>query len=356
MLDLWILTHRRVGDLQQMRTLASTLEARAIEKQIRFRNARLARALPFLSVLLMDEAESSPLTPPWPELVLVAEGAVGSIALEVRRRSGGKTKTVCLGRPRGRMSEFDLIITTPQFGLASAPNVLELTLPLHRLDRPAMERAAASLLPQLSHLPRPWTVLLVGGTSPPDILDEAGASVLAKHALGRARQQGASLLVVTSPRTGESAEHSVAQTLGSNAHIFRWSQVTARSDYLGYLHLADNFIVTSDSVSMITEALLTGKPVEVYRLPQQLTLLQRLVAWIGDRDPDRGTRGLFNLGVVEGKADRRRFLEYLEKNGCLGAGRLRGQEASASIAAAKTKVLELLLAQGTVHCRPDGTK
>ena len=32
MLDRWILTHRRVGDLQQMRTLASALEARAVEK------------------------------------------------------------------------------------------------------------------------------------------------------------------------------------------------------------------------------------------------------------------------------------------------------------------------------------
>src|SRR5688500_10956312 len=119
MLDLWILTHHRVGDLQQMRTLAIALEARFVEKQVRFRNTRLARVMPFLSVQLMDE-DSSPLVPPWPDLVLVAEGAVGSVGLEVRRRSGGKTKVVCLGRPRGRMNEFDLIITTPQFGLAPA--------------------------------------------------------------------------------------------------------------------------------------------------------------------------------------------------------------------------------------------
>ena len=39
MLDLWILTHRRVGDLQQMRTLASALEARAVVEKASYMDA-----------------------------------------------------------------------------------------------------------------------------------------------------------------------------------------------------------------------------------------------------------------------------------------------------------------------------
>lgn len=354
MLDLWILTHHRVGDLQQMRTLAIALEARFVEKQVRFRNPQLARIMPFLSVRLMDEENSSPLVPPWPDLVLVAEGAVGSIGLEVRRRSGGKTKVVCLGRPRGRMSEFDLIITTPQFGLAPAPNVLELNLPLHQLDHSAMETAAALFRPQLCHLARPWTVLLVGGTSAPDVLDPAAAFDLAKHALARAKERHGSLMVVTSPRTGVAAEGALAQALGGNAHLCLWSQAGGREAYLGHLHLGDNFIVTSDSISMTTEALMTGKPVEVYRLPQRLTLLQRFVGWLGNWDA--GTRGLFNSGIIERKADRRMFIERLEKNGCLSAGQMGDKQRIASVADAKTRILHLLFAQSTVHCQPGGPK
>ena len=118
MIDLWILTHRRVGDLEQMRAFASTLEANTVQKNIAFKISWLARLMPFLSVQFMDRARSDNLSPPWPDILLVAEGAVGPIALNIRGRSNGKTKVVCLGRPRGRISEFDLIITTPQFGLS----------------------------------------------------------------------------------------------------------------------------------------------------------------------------------------------------------------------------------------------
>ena len=177
MLDLWILTHRRVGDLEQMRSLASALAARASEKAIVFHSARLAVSLPLLSPHMIDRGRSDALAPPWPDLVLVAEGALGNVALEIGRRSGGRTKVVCLGRPRGRMREFNLIITTPQYRVPAAANVRELKLPLHRLDRRQMKVAAAALAPELSPLPRPWIVLLVGGTSAPDLLDTAAAQI-----------------------------------------------------------------------------------------------------------------------------------------------------------------------------------
>jgi uncharacterized protein len=310
MLGLWILTHRRVGDLQQMRTLAAILEARVVEKQIRFHNAQLARSMPFLSVSLMNRRASSPLEAPWPDLILVAEGAVGNIALEVRRRSGGMTKVVCVGRPRGRLREFDLIITSPQFGLAPAPNVLELSLPLHRLDRPAMEKAADLLRPQISHLPRPWIVLLVGGTSAPDILDEAAATGLAKRALVLAKQQVGSLLVVTSPRTSAPVERALADALGSDAHLSLWSQKIGDA-YLGYLHLGDRFVVTSDSISMTTEALLTGKPVEIYRLQQRLSGMQQVIAWLARQDKPILRDFGFNSGLLEKRPERQQLADRL---------------------------------------------
>ena len=315
MLDLWILTHHRVGDLQQMRTLAAALEARVVEKQVKFHNAQAARTMPFLSCLLVNWQEGSPLSAPWPDLVLVAEGAVGNIALEVRRRSGGKTKVVCLGRPRGRMREFDLIITSPQFGLPAAPNVLELSLPLHRLDRPAMEKAADLLLPQLSHLARPWIVLLVGGTSVPDMLDEAAASALAREAVARAKQQGASLLVVTSPRTGAAVERELTRAIGKDAYLNLWSQEGGSDCYLACLQLADRFIVTSDSISMTTEALLTGKPVEIYRLPQQLTAVQQAVSWFTQGGKTMLGETVLNSGLLEKRPERQRLFDRLGQFG-----------------------------------------
>jgi uncharacterized protein len=323
MLDLWILTHRRVGDLEQMRSLASALAARASEKAIVFHSARLAVSLPFLSPRMIDHGRSDALAPPWPDLVLVAEGALGNVALEIRRKSGGRTKVVCLGRPRGRMSEFDLIITTPQYRVPAAANVRELKLPLHRLDRRQMKLAAAALAPELSPLPRPWIVLLVGGTSTPDVLDTAAAQNLARQALAYAKESGGSLLVVTSPRTGREAEMALAAALNGKVRCSFWSQKGVKNPYFGYLALADRFIVTSDSVSMLTEAILTKKPVAVYRLPIKLSKWMSFVAR-HRHSTHAFLRLLLEAGVIEARPDRSALLDKLRAEGLIhdigGAG------------------------------------
>jgi uncharacterized protein len=316
MLDLWILTHRRIGDLEQMRSLASALEVPASEKTIAFHSARLAVSLPFLSPWMIDHGRSAALDPPWPDLVLVAEGALGNIALEIGRKSGGRTKVVCLGRPRGRMREFDLIITTPQYRLPPAANILELKLPLHRLDRHHMEQAAAALEPKLSPLPRPWIALLVGGTSAPDVLDSAAAQDLARKALAYAKESGGSLLVVTSPRTGRNAEAALAAAVNGKARCSFWSQRGTQNPYPGYLALADRFIVTSDSVSMITEAILTQKPVAIYRLPIKYS------NWMAFVSKHRNSthallRPLIESGIIEARPDRAALLEKLRADGMI---------------------------------------
>jgi uncharacterized protein len=316
MLDLWILTHRRVGDLEQMRSLASALAARASEKAIVFHSARLAVSLPFLSPRMIDRARSDALAPPWPDLVLVAEGALGNVALEIGQKSGGRTKVVCLGRPRGRMREFDLIITTPQYRVPAAANVRELKLPLHRLDRRQMEAAAAALAPELSPLPHPWIVLLVGGTSAPDLLDTAAAQDLASRALAYAKEARGSLLVATSPRTGREAEMALAAELNGKVHCSFWSQKGMQNPYSGYLALADRFIVTSDSVSMITEAILTKKPVAVYRLPVKLS---KWMSFVAKHRHSTHTllRPLIEAGVIEARPDRTALLEKRRAEGLI---------------------------------------
>jgi mitochondrial fission protein ELM1 len=316
MLDLWILTHRRVGDLEQMRSLASALAARVSEKAIVFHSARLAVSLPFLSPRMIDHGRSAALDPPWPDLVLVAEGALGNVALDIGRKSGGRTKVVCIGRPRGRMSGFDLIITTPQYRLPNAANVLELKLPLHRLDRHRMDEAAAALGPEMSSLPRPWVALLVGGTSAPDVLDSAVAQDLARRALAYAKESGGSLLVITSPRTGREAEKALAAAFNGKARCSFWSQKGTQNPYSGYLALADRFIVTSDSVSMVTEAILTKKHVAVYRLPVKYSKWMSFLSKHG-HSTHALLRPLIEAGVIEARADRAALLAKLKEAGLI---------------------------------------
>jgi mitochondrial fission protein ELM1 len=59
----------------------------------------------------------------------------------------------------------------------------------------------------------------------------------------------------------------IEAAFASDPGVFIWDR-HSENPYLGILALADRLVVTSDSVSMISEALATGRPVDVFGKPQ----------------------------------------------------------------------------------------
>ncbi len=66
------------------------------------------------------------------------------------------------------------------------------------------------------------------------------------------------------------------------AHSYLWGD-GGENPYPGYLALADEIIVTSDSISMAHEASLTGRPVHLFDLPAGGAWLLRGLQWIDRR-------------------------------------------------------------------------
>src|SRR5262249_11583483 len=81
-----------------------------------------------------------------------------------------------------------------------------------------------------------------------------------------ARRQGGSLLVTTSHRTRPESTEALVAAIDVPAHIHRWRPRAPDNPYLGYLAIADSFVVTCDSASMLTEAFATRKPVYMFDL------------------------------------------------------------------------------------------
>jgi mitochondrial fission protein ELM1 len=260
-----VLTCHREGDNAQMIGLAEALGWPFEIKHIVYRKLELLPNLVFRATLAgMDRRRSSPLTPPWPDLVILAFRANENIARWIRRQSGGRTRYVVVGRPWSPLSEFDLIITTPQLHLPERPNILHNVLPLHRVTAWRLSEAAAVWAPRFGDLPRPWIAVLVGGSSGPYVFDRRAAERLVCAAGGIARALGGSLLVTTSARTSAAAADAVQAAIPAEAYAFRWSKDATDNPYFGMLALADAIIVTGESISMITEACATGKPVLMF--------------------------------------------------------------------------------------------
>ncbi|HUF45954.1 MAG TPA: ELM1/GtrOC1 family putative glycosyltransferase, partial [Aestuariivirgaceae bacterium] len=199
------------------------------------------------------------------------------VARWIRAQSDGGAKLVHIGRPRAPLDWFDLVVTTPQYQLPEEPNVLQLLLPalsVPALDPSDLERWQKVFAP----LPRPWIGVLVGGARPPYRFEVQDAVRLAQQADSLAGRLGGALLVTTSPRTGTAQARALAQAVSSPAHSNLW-QDGADNAHLAILALADRFIVTGESVSMLAEACLTGKPVVIYEPPR----LKFYPAWSGKR-------------------------------------------------------------------------
>jgi mitochondrial fission protein ELM1 len=216
----------------------------------------------------VDVGHSDALSAPWPDVIVAVGRRLAPVSRWLKEQSGGQLLNVHLGRPRIAYHHFDLIVTTPQYGLPAAPNVTTLTLPIIMHDDAALDAEARHWEPQLRHLPRPWTAVFVGGPTSQLRFDrEVGGDLLARAKAHVAAAKG-SLLVTTSPRTTMDVTDLFENEIGRAHFLHRWSR-SAPNPYQALLRLADDFIITNDSVSMIAEAVDMMKPLYVFQVPRR---------------------------------------------------------------------------------------
>lgn len=249
----------------QARGLASVVAANVEEKVIQLRPLwRHAPAgTPGLLHGLKPSADA--LRAPWPDLVVSCGRRAGAVALALKAKSGGRFKLVHVQDPQTAPRGFDLVIAMPHDRVAG-PNVLKVGTALHDVRPERLAAAAQVWGPRLAALPRPYVGVLLGGSTQKIEFDLEEADRLQA---GLARLQattGGSLLIVPSRRTPRAVARYFQTMARAFPGVWAWSG-EGDNPYLGVLALADRLVVTADSVSMISEALTTPAPVEVFMLP-----------------------------------------------------------------------------------------
>ena len=261
----WVLTGYKAGDNAQVLALADAIGWRYDIKCFNYRKTELlTNRLLAVTLAGIDRTSSSELSPPWPDLIISAGRRNEPVARWIRKQAGGGTRLVHVGRPWAPLDVFDLIITTPQYFLPDRQNVQKNHLPLHGVMSGRLNEAADAWRHEFAHLTPPYTAVLIGGDSGPFVFTAEKGQRLGQLVNSMALHDGGSLLVTDSARTPAPAFEAFQRELSVPAYIHRWSDAGDANPYFAYLALADQLVVTGESMSMLTEASFTCKPLYIF--------------------------------------------------------------------------------------------
>jgi uncharacterized protein len=207
-------------------------------------------------------AEGIPLRPPWPDLVIGCGRNAAMPALAIRRASRGRTLAVQIQDPRVGRDEFDMLVV-PEHDRLRGERVIVTRGAIHRVTAARLD-AERRRFPALEGLPRPIIGALIGGSNRTYHLDLRCLGEITAAVAAAVRQTGGSVVLTPSRRTGPAGLTLLRERLsGLPAAIWDGS---GENPYFAYLAVADTFLVTADSVSMVSEAAATGKPVHILEL------------------------------------------------------------------------------------------
>lgn len=296
----WLVMGDKPGDNAQLEIVAEALGLPVERRRVIPRSEWvLGKPRVEASLAHLDPLKSDPLEPPWPDLVLTIGRRPSMAALWIQAQSAGRTRLVLFGPPKRFPERYALIVAPAQYRLGGAGNTLPIRFPLMRSNAAGIAAAREAWAERFAGLPRPVTALLVGGQTKPYRLDATVARELMQSATALAAP--GTLYVSTSRRTLPAAVAAIEAALPPGARFFRWSAEAPDNPYLALLALADRFIVTGDSISMMVEVARLGRPLAIAALPYRSPLAGLSHRWVNR--PDGLPARLRAVGLTRGARD-----------------------------------------------------
>ena len=259
----WALHDGKPGMASQALGLAEALNLPVVEKRLAVRAPW--RHLPpqlWLRPFAALGGEGDRLEPPWPDIIIGCGRNSVALARAVKRASGGAAFWAQVQDPHFARDMIDLMVA-PAHDRAAGANVVETCGAVHRVTPEKLAVAGARFAPLLADLPRPLIAVLLGGSNRAYRVTRERAEGFATQ-LKAAADEGYGLAITPSRRTDTEIVALLRARL-AGATMYLWDG-SGENPYLGLLACADAVAVTADSVSMVSEAAATGKPVHVIDL------------------------------------------------------------------------------------------
>ncbi|MEI8320785.1 MAG: mitochondrial fission ELM1 family protein [Alphaproteobacteria bacterium] len=309
-LKTWIVTDGKIGTEKQCLALASLLNLTPEVKRIQARNPW--KFLPprlWFCPLKGLSAKGNLLNGPWPQVIIGSSRIAAAPLAAIKKLLGPKILVIYIQNPHLDPAKFDFIIA-PSHDELVGKNVISITGAMAFLKKETLRIEAKKWEKLLPSLPRPLATIMLGGNSRHhsmtlELMKEFGG-LIRKAAL----KNPMGFLITASRRTPSEALTAFKEALQDTPAYF-WDG-TGDNPYLGFLGLADFLVVTTDSVSMISEALTTEKSVYVLELKSRSNRLSKFISDLKEKGFVRNFMGTFDKFSYPPLRDHEEVLKKIE--------------------------------------------
>ena len=281
---IWVLSDGTAGMVAQSLALAQAMDVSYFD--VRIFASPIYRLFPQMgawpAMPISPRRNDRKLGPPWPDIIINCGKRTVGASLAMKRLNGGKTKIVQIQDPKIDPSYFDVMVVPQHDPIAHSglAHIIVSKGSLNRLKMADIASAAKALPRSFKAKGRDVTTVMIGGHNKRYKASEEDFRRFGKALASFAKTHSRHLLLVGSRRTPSYAMAAISSELGHLSHHI-WDG-KADNPYPGILGVAQDIIVTSDSVNMTSEACLTGKPVYVAELQKETGRLAAFHAMMHD--------------------------------------------------------------------------
>ena len=258
--DCWIISDNIIGHENQSIALADKLNLKYLIKKIKRLNYFQRNLLNLFPSLFLERN----LYPPYPKIIISCGRNTAYVAEFFKRKLKKKILSIFIQKPPINNKFFDLIIT-PKHDQYRGKNVINTNGSLTRIDQKYI-RKIKQKIKKPSFIKEKYIVLLIGGNSRHHKIDNKILIKMKDNLKKVSEKYNFKILILFSRRTGEFIENYLKDNLNKKKFIFIPNN-SKKVDYLIALSYAEIVIVSSDSVSMVSDACSTGKPVYLIDIP-----------------------------------------------------------------------------------------
>jgi hypothetical protein len=271
--EVWLIEDKRPGTFSQVLALAKEIcdQTGFIQKKIKVDYNFLAKLPNFLiknslihvsskTKLFLNNIQSLP------KLIIGAGRRSATISLWLKNKFGEEVKNLQIMNPNLNFNKFDFVILPEhdKFSQKNSANILTTIGALNSINCNFSKQEEKKFFDCFLSKKKVTIALLIGGSGKNTNFNEESMLNLCLQINKITKEMDAQLLILNSRRTSENLNQIIKKSFDCVFNFFDWKIVKENNPYPFILKMADFFVITGDSVSMISECCSTGKSVYIF--------------------------------------------------------------------------------------------